>query len=219
MAKIFFPSCKNKAAYPAASGKLREYLLANYAVETVAGCCRNEHKKLSPDDAAIVLCNTCFAFCEESSSVGKIVSVWEIVDSDFNFSFPNYNGEKITVQDCWRAIGRDKIHNAVRSLLKKMNMEPVELNENRHKSLFCGMATYMPQPAQNALLAPKRYGTDAPGMFKEHSEEARISFMQEHAKQFTTGRAVSYCLACDTGIKTGGKKSASLLNLLFGEAE
>jgi hypothetical protein len=216
MAKVFFPSCKNKTAYPSASLKLREYLITSYGVETIAGCCRSDHRKLSPEDTAIVICGSCFAFCEESSNVGKIISVWEIIDSDSNFHFANYNGEKITVQDCWRLIGRNKVHTAVRSLLKKMNMEPIELNENRSKSRFCGISTLMPQSVQNIDLAPKRYGTESVGIFKDYPEEDRINLMEKHTQQFTTDRAVSYCTSCDAGIKIG-KKSASLINLIFNE--
>ncbi|GHV69059.1 hypothetical protein AGMMS49928_10200 [Spirochaetia bacterium] len=161
MAKIFFPSCQNKIAYPNASEKLREYLIASYGVEIIAGCCRSEYSKLSSEDTAIVICNTCFACCKKLSNVGNIIYVWEIIDSDNKFPFPSYNGEKITVQDCWRTIGRNDIHNAVRSLLKKMDLEPIELDENRDKSRFCGGITaYMQQPVQHTDLAPVRNGTD-----------------------------------------------------------
>jgi hypothetical protein len=91
-------------------------------VEIIAGCCRSEYSKLSPEDTAIVICNTCFACCKKLSNVGNIIYVWEIIDGDNKFSFPSYNGEKITMQDCWRTIGRNDIHNAVRSLLKKMDL-------------------------------------------------------------------------------------------------
>jgi hypothetical protein len=223
MAKIFFPSCQTKIAYPDASEKLREYFIANYSIETVVGCCRkgNDRANLSPEDTAIIICFTCFAACEQFSNAGKTISVWEIIDSDNDFPFPNYNGEKITVQDCWRAVGRDNIHNAVRSLLKKMNVEPVELNENRSKSRFCGsMSAYMQQSVQNTgnpLRAGRleERGTGRTGIFKEHSEEDRINFIKKHTEQFTTDRVVSYCIHCDDGIKIGDKKSVSLLNLIF----
>jgi Fe-S oxidoreductase len=216
MAKIFFPSCQTKMAYPGASEKLHEYLITNYGIE-ITGCCRNDHRKLSPEDTAIVICNTCFSVLERISNAGEIISIWEIIDSDFKFFFPNYNGEKITVQDCMRATNRNKVHNAVRSLLKKMNMEPIELNENRDKSRFCGMPTFMPRPVQNTEFEQKRYGTASVERFKEYPEEDRINFIKEHTKQFTTDRAVSYCISCDAGIKMGGKKSASLINLIFNE--
>jgi hypothetical protein len=218
MAKIFFPSCQNKIAYPNASKKLSEYLIASYGVEIIAGCCRSEYGKLSPEDTAIVICNTCFACCKNLSNVGNIISVWKIIDNDYKFPFPSYHSEKITVQDCWRTIGRSNVHNAVRSLLKKMDIEPIELDENRNKSRFCGGITaYMQQPVQNTDLAPRRYGTDTVRTFKEHSKEDIISFMKEHTKQFTTERVVSYCVTCDAGIKMGGKESVNLINLLFDE--
>jgi hypothetical protein len=216
MAKIFFPSCQTKKTYPGASEKLYEYLIAGYGIEIV-GCCRsNDYKKISPEDTAIIICNTCFSVLERISNAGEIISILEIIDGDSEFPFPNYNGEKITVQDCVRAASRNKIHSAVRSLLSKMNMEPIELNENREKSRFCGIPTFS-RPVQNIELDPKIYGTDWVGRFKESSEGDRVNFIKEHVKQYTTDRAVSYCVTCDAGIKMAGKKSTSLINLLFNE--
>jgi hypothetical protein len=216
MAKIFFPSCQNKIAYPNASKKLCEYLIASHGVEKIAGCCRSEYKRLSPEDTAIVICNTCFGCCKKLSNVGNIISVWEIIDSDYKFSFPSYNGEKITLQDCWRTIGRNDVHNAVRNLLKKMDLEAIELDENRNKSRFCGgIITYVQQHDQNIDRAQIRNGIDTVRVFKEHSKEDIISFMKEHTKQFTTERSVNYCVTCDAGIKMGGKKSINLINLLY----
>jgi hypothetical protein len=218
MAKIFFPSCRNKIAYPGASEKLREYLIASYHVETVAGCCRNEYRKLSPEDTAIVICNTCFGCCKKLSNVGNIISVWEIMDMDNQFHFPSYSGEKMTVQDCQRTVGRDNIHNAVRSLLKKMDIEFVELDENRNKSRFCGGITaYMRQPVQNTEITAQRDGINTVRNFKEQPKEDIICFMKEHAKQFTTEKIITYCVTCDEGIKMSGKKSIGLINLLFNE--
>jgi hypothetical protein len=225
MAKIFFPSCQNKIAYPNASEKLREYLISSYGVEKIAGCCRagNDRRELSSEDTAIVICNTCFGCCEQLSEVGNIISVWEIIDSDYNFPFPNYNDEKITVQDCSSAVGKDNIHNAVRSLLKKMNMEPIQLNENRNKCQFCGgMAAYVQQSVRNAdhssrPARPETRSTGTAGVLEEQSEKGKINFMKEHVKQFTTEKVACYCVKCDAGIKMGGKKSVNLINLLFNE--
>ena len=56
---------------------------------------------------------------EESSQIEEIEFVWEIIDRDSDFPFPDYHGEKMTIQDCWRACEKRKVQDAIRSLNEK----------------------------------------------------------------------------------------------------
>lgn len=56
----------------------------------------------------------------------KTQSMWEYLDALKDFNFPNLNGQKFYVQDCWRDRNHPEIHEAVRSLLKKMHAEVIE---------------------------------------------------------------------------------------------
>ena len=38
---------------------------------------------------------------------------------DDGFDYPDYGGEEITIQDCWRARGRHSLHDAVRELMRE----------------------------------------------------------------------------------------------------
>ncbi len=52
----------------------------------------------------------------------KSISVWEILDEDNDFPWPDYHDEAITVQDCWRTYDNRALQNAVRSILSRMNI-------------------------------------------------------------------------------------------------
>ncbi len=219
MSRVFLSSCKNKATYPEASAKLKEYLLAGGHIDEYFGCCKPGgagHRDLEPGMDAVVLCNTCQGIVEEHDPMVSVTSVLDIILNDPGFPFPDYGGERITVQDCWRAKGRSGVHDAVRALLREMNLEPVELAENRDGSRFCGVSLLAPLPAQVAELAPRRYGGHEDGVFVPCSKEQQEEAMRAQAALITTPRVVTYCFACDGGLKLGGADSVALVNLLFG---
>ena len=214
MAQIFFPSCKAKAAYPAASARLLEYLTDRWGV-TAAGCCRVDHPSLTAEDVAVAVCNNCAAILEESSSVGQIRFVWELIDSDPDFPFPDYGGETITVQDCWLAVDRRQVQETVRSLLRKMNLQLAEQPESYEKTRFCGVNLLSPCSESNARLAPRRYENGRSPMFRPMTPEQQAAFFRRHCAAIDTRRVACYCKFCTEGIRAGGKEGVHLLELLF----
>ena len=143
MANLYFPGCKVKGDFPAASEKLAAYIQSKRVV-TPVGCCRVDHDKLTPADTAVVVCNNCANIIAESGDPGQIEFVWEIIDNDPEFPFPDYHGEKMTIQDCWLAVEKRHVQDAIRSLMRKMNIDVVELAENHEKTRFCGMNLVAP---------------------------------------------------------------------------
>ncbi len=92
-------------------------------------------QKLTVDDTALVVCNNCAAIIEENTEA-TIEFLWQVIDQDSDFQFPDYQGEKMTVQDRWVAFEKRYVQDAVRSLLRKMNIEIVELEKNLEKLHF-----------------------------------------------------------------------------------
>ena len=218
MPRIYMPSCKNPLFYPQASEKLKKYLFEKNFVNHLTGCCKPSikgYRNLSREDDLIVLCNTCYAVVEEHEPVQSVVHVFNIIVNDPSFHFPDYGGEKITIQDCWRVTGRHDLQNSVRSLLRKMNMEPVELEESHDRSRFCGVSLFAELPQETADLAPQRFGAHEHGIFVPRLPEEQKALMVAHVAKIITPRVVSYCSACDGGLKEGGADSVALLNLLF----
>ncbi len=83
-----------------------------------------------PGDTVYSLCHNCSAILEESKPGVNIKSIWELILSDESFIYPDYHGQTVTIQDCWRARDRTEEQDAVRALLGKMNFEVHELQEN-----------------------------------------------------------------------------------------
>lgn len=70
MANLYFPGCKVKGDFPAASEKLAAYIQSKRVV-TPVGCCRVDHDKLTPADTAVVVCNNCANIIAESGIPGR----------------------------------------------------------------------------------------------------------------------------------------------------
>lgn len=212
MSVVYFPSCKLTAQYKESAVLAREYVSRTFGVKPV-GCCRPGHKKLTGEDTALVWCNNCANIIEENSEA-QIKFLWEVIDEDETFVFPDYKGRKMTVQDCWLAADRPQVHRAVRSLMKKMNIDVVELPENGENTRFCGdlLGTCKPD---NARLVPGRYVEKGSGMFLALSDEKKKIWIDDYCRRIPTEEVVCYCLSCEKALKSGGKEAKHIFELLF----
>ncbi len=215
MAVVFFPSCKVSAQFRAASAAAAAYVRGRFGAEPV-GCCRPNHKKLERGDTALVICNNCAAIIEENTDA-EIEYLWQAIDRDPDFPFPDYHGERMTVQDCWVAFERRSVQEAVRSLLRKMRIEPVELEENFDRTRFCGVNLLSPCSESNARLAHRRYVERFPHMFTPMGPEEQVRRFREHCELITTEKVVCTCKFCTDAVMAGGRTAIHLLELLFPE--
>ncbi len=213
MTTYYYPSCKFTAFSPKTSKLISEYLEKRFNM-TIQGCCRPTHKTMSSDDTAVCVCNTCAAICSEDSHA-NVLSLWEVLQNDTEFPFPDYRNEKMTIQDCWRCYDRRSEQDAVRNILHKMNVSIVELEENFEKTTFCGMSTHQSLVPENGMFAPKRFIENAQGMFIPKTEEEQIQLMKEHCNKIKTEKVICYCVPCTKGIRAGGRQGIHLLDLLF----
>ena len=234
--KFFVASCIFTEEYPELSRKVQKYIseknlsiirccVANYKVEEfesrMPDWYRDEWKnikhfeKFPAGSTMVSLCHNCAAIFEERHPEIFCQSLWELILEDENFVYPNHGGEKITVQDCWRSKENLAEQKAVREILRRMNFEIAELEENFGRTKFCGYSLYQPQPARNAKLAPKRFLENAAGLFQEHTQQEKENLMREYCAQIETEKVVAYCHYCVRGLKLGGKKTFHLAELLF----
>ena len=121
----------------------------------------------------------------------------------------------MAVQDCWRSKEKLSEQLAVRSIMRKMNIEIIELCQSFEKTDFCGVSLYRPAPPRNLKLAPKRFVENAAGKFLPHTPEEQKAIMEEYCRTVPAETVVSYCHYCADGIKIGGKNSKHLAELLF----
>jgi len=216
MEKIYYPSCKLMAGFPATAQAASDYMEQCQGA-SIGKCCRDEETKASSDEVAVFNCNTCGIFLNEWSDADSVLSIYELLDQDKSYSFPDHYGKRMAVQDCWRSIDRPELQQAIRSLLTKMGIEIVELAESGKDSTFCGEFLMMPMPPYYLEYAPRRFGKDLPDwVFQEVEPEERAAKMKAHAAAIPVDDVVCNCMGCVLGINTGGKHAVHILELVFG---
>lgn len=122
MARIFFPGCRIKNRYTAGSEKLAQYMQSRWGLSPV-GCCKVDTELLSSDDTAVLICNNCSFELAKLGKDNPREFVYELIDSDESFPFPDYRGRKVAIQDCAHGYGKYNMDDTVRSLLGKMHIE------------------------------------------------------------------------------------------------
>ena len=235
--KYFVASCTFASWYPELNRRIREYAMSMELV--VIRCCVRGWKvreyedkmpegelreawralphsaEFQPGDEVWSVCHTCSNIIEEMHPGVAVHSLWELVDADPKFPFPDYSGLKVTVQDCWRSKERTEEQAAVRSLLGKMKIEYVEAEKHHGQTDFCGTSLYRAQVARNPKLAPKHYAEGAVGKFIPHSEEEQARIMKEYCAKYTTETVVCYCHNCLEGLDVGGVDGRHIAHMLF----
>ena len=238
MAEYYIASCVFTSQFPELSRRIQDYVRNRFGF-TVVRCCVSKYKLrefeekmpegnlrdcwsslpdsgvFSEGDRIYSLCHNCNNIIEEMHPDVQIHSLWELIDSDPAFSFPDFHGLRAYVQDCWRSKERRDEQDAVRSLLAKMNIEVMEVADNRERTDFCGVSLYRPQPPRNPKLAPKHYVEGAAGKFLPHSPEEQREIMQNYCRQFGSNKIVCYCHYCYEGLLIGSANASHLAQLLF----
>ena len=129
---IYYPSCNFSIASPSTAKVVRNLLKEKMVV---AGCCLRDQREIHEDDIGVYFCQHCRETIENKV---KTMSLWEYIDSLEDFDFPDYNHEKMLLQDCYRDRNHPEVHQAVRSILQKMNVDVVEAKRNKENSVYCG---------------------------------------------------------------------------------
>lgn len=237
MSDYYIASCLFTAQFPETSLMIQEYIKAKPGIQLVRCCIPNYRTEqnteriadsaaqsawkqlpqsavFQPDDTVISVCHNCTNIAEEWRKA-RAVSLWEVIDRDSSFPFPDYSGLNVTVQDCWRTRERKSEQEAVRSLLKKMRITYMEAEKNHGETDFCGSTLFREQPAKNSALAPKHYVEQAKGKFMPHTQEEQVSLMKEYCGRLPTKTVVCYCHYCLEGLLQGGADGRHIAHLLF----
>lgn len=234
----YVASCVFTRDYPELSFHIQDYLRRRFGIETMR-CCVEKYKvsaferQMRPEvapkwkalthfhpvndgDTMVSVCHNCTSIFQEQHPGVRTISLWELILEDDAFPYPDYGGEAMTVQDCWRQRDNRSEQDAVRELMHRMNIQIVELPDNHERTMFCGVSTLRPQPPRNPILVPERYGRQCPPtFFQPHTEEEQIAAMREYCRRFETAKVVTFCHYCNEGILAGGKEGLHLAQLLF----
>ncbi|MBQ6217229.1 MAG: hypothetical protein IJK53_07570 [Erysipelotrichaceae bacterium] len=213
MTTYYLPSCKFKAGHKETSEKIQAYLRAKED-HVICGCCRVSQGLFKEGDRVLTNCTSCAIITDECSPQTKEISIYEYLLEDKDFKWPDYHGERITVQDCYRSKHKPEMQKAIRECLKRMNMVPVEIEENYEKTMFDGIYRYMPISQSNLTLAPKYFSKMEEEYITVLPEEEQKKEMEKWVSQYTTDRVTVYCNSCLKGVQLGGADGVHILDLI-----
>lgn len=234
----YVASCNFTLFYPELSKRIQNYLRTLPSVEIIR-CCTDRYRvkdfedkmpaevaeqwrntehyvPFDEDTAMVSVCHNCTAVFQETFPAIKVLSLYEfILEYVPDFPYPDYGGVKMTLQDCWRQFDNEAEQAAVREVLRRMNIEVVELAENHADTTYCGVSTLRPAPARNLVMAHHRFVDEARGFFEPHTPEEQKAYMENYCKQITTEAVVAYCHYCTQGFNLAGQKNYHLAELMF----
>jgi len=194
MKRVFAPGCALIIYKPHLAKRLHEILNVNIEnMELLDTCCRNK-PTLEDNTEVINICPGCDRRYRENYTNASTTSLWEVLaESDF-FEFPDYKGQKMSIIDACPTRSQERVHRAIRTLLKKMNIELVEPEKTGLKSTCCGDSFWGVLPTEQ---------------IKEK--------MQARVAEMPVEDVVVYCVSCSKSVFIGGKTPHYMIDLLFSE--
>jgi Fe-S oxidoreductase len=191
---VFAPGCALILYKPELATKIHELLNDNLGeMDMLMTCC--QHDPLLPSNSKVInVCPGCDKRFGNDYKDITTISLWEIITAGKFFTFPDYHGRSMTIIDACPTRDQERVHNAIRTLLIKMNIELVEPKNTRKESTCCGDGSYGEIPTDQV---------------KE--------LMIKRASEMPLDDVVVYCVSCIKSVYNGGKKPQYLIDLLFAE--
>jgi glutamate synthase (NADPH) small chain len=214
-AQIFFPGCQLSASSPGQVRRVYEHLrrILSGGVGLMLGCCsapaywagrealfeeeRDRWRILweglgSPQ--VVVACSTCFQMFKEHLPAGKLVSLWEVLETrGLPAPLPaRGSAETMAVHDPCTTRHEKGFQASVRSLLQTLAQPTEELPLGRELTECCGFGGLM----QNANPELAR------AVVRRRAEASERDYL-------------TYCAVCRDRLAAVGKRTVHLLDLLF----
>ena len=195
MTKTYFnPGCALSVYKPEMENKILKFLNENYGEVALHKICCHHDPQLEAGSLIINVCAGCDRRFRSLYEGISTISIWEVLDELDTFLYPDYKGLKMSVHDACPIREKPQVHQAVRNLLKKMNIDIVETKFCGTHSICCGDNFYPTLPIE-----------------KVHQK------MKERADSMPCKEVCVYCVSCIKSMHIGGKTPRHLMDLLMGE--
>ncbi len=194
MRTFFNPGCALSIYKPSMENRILDFLNQNYKETAMHNICCRHDPQLEKGSLIINVCAGCDRRFRSLYEGIKTISLWEIIDSLDSFVFPDYKGFKMSIHDPCPVREKPQVHQAVRGLLKKMNIEVVETKFNGTRSICCGDDFYPRLPVD-----------------KVHE------LMKKRADSMPCRDVCVSCVSCIKSMHIGGKTPRYLIDLLMNE--
>lgn len=191
---LYAPGCALMVYKPYLADKLKDIIEQTYSpVNTLLSCCLHK-PTVNPGTNIITACATCAEqYTKKYPDCTSIFFLSELAESN-NFPFPDYKGAKMSIQDTCSARSKPEYLNAIRKLLKRMNITLVEPQRSGARSKCCGQVFY---GKVNTLKVE--------------------SLMKVRADEMPSHDVIVYCASCIMSMSVGGKCPRYIIDLLFNE--
>jgi Fe-S oxidoreductase len=194
MKRVFAPGCALMIYKPELAQRMFDFLNQAFGkTEELLICCRHE-PKFRENKEVINVCAGCDKRYRTLYQGVTTISLWEVLAEDQAFPFPDYGGREMSILDACPTRDQVRVHRAVRTLLRRMNIVLKEPKKTGTKSVCCGDSYFGSLPVERV---------------KEQ--------MKKRAGQMPVNDVVVYCVSCCKSMHIGGKKPRYLVDLLFGE--
>ena len=211
---VYYPSCNFQKLFPETAAKVRAYLETQADVK-IAGCCHVTNDVPQAGDVIVTVCLSCMRGLDEMRPDIEQISLFEFLLTREDFAWPDFGGEAVVLQDCFRARGKTGLQDAVRECLRRSGAKIIELANNRDAADFDGsFLLHAPYP-QNQAEAPRYFRDYLPAQLHILPEEQWPEYYRAHAAGYPEGRVACYCNTCYRGARNGGAEAFHLAEALF----
>ena len=194
MENVFAPGCALMLYKPHLAEKLHVVLNESLGtMDLLLTCCKHE-PQLKTKTRVINICPGCDKRFKNDYAQTTTISLWELLAESDTFPFPDYKGKEMSIIDACPTRNQPQIHDAIRVLLKKMNIQLIEPAKTRTEGTCCGDTFYGSLPTAKV---------------KE--------LMKKRTSEMPVDDVVVYCVSCTKSVFIGGKKPHYLVDLLFDE--
>lgn len=194
MTRLFAPGCALMIYKPHLAAKLHDILRGHFGhMDMLLTCCRHI-PPLRSGTEVINICPGCDRRYRENYQDASPVSLWEVIAEHSLFPLPNYGNRQMTIIDACPTRSQTRIHDAVRKLVRGMNISLVEPLNTRTKSTCCGDSVWGTVPTERV-----------------------VSQMRKKAASMPVEEVIVYCVSCTKAMFVGGIRPRYLIDLLFNE--
>jgi Fe-S oxidoreductase len=192
---VFAPGCALMLYKPDLTEKIHSILNTNLGEMDILNICCHHDPQFTEETKVINVCPGCDKRFENDYKNSSTISLWEILAENDLFSFPDYNGKTMSIMDACPTRDKEKVQTAIRTIIRKMNINLVEPKHTGAKSICCGDSFYDLIPTEKV---------------KEQ--------MKKRTSEMPAEDVIVYCVSCIKSVYIGGKKPKYLVDLLFADA-
>jgi len=194
MKRLFAPGCALMLYKPHLAERLHGLLVRNAGPMAMSLTCCRHIPPLPSGTEVINICPGCDRRYRENYPESGTASLWELLAGSAFFPFPDYQGREMTILDACPTRDQARVHDAVRELVRRMNITLREPRLTRTQSTCCGDSFWGTIPTEKVVLQ-----------------------MKKKAAKMPADEVVVYCVSCSKAMFVGGKRPRYLVDLLFGE--